>query len=251
VRVRARIGLPALALLAGGVAGVLPALAADQEVLAQDDRFNPSTVTVAPGDTVTIRHAGVNEHALKFDDEQYYRRTGGRGWVETRTFTAAEARDAPYRFVCDLHLGMTGQVYVRAATTTSPTPTATASPSPTPDPGPGEPPPPGGEPQPALRSATMTRRRFCTRRSDECRRPGVRLRVELDRDAEVLATVTKRRDGRYRRFGTVDFGERDAGTHALRFRRTEAGRLLRPGRYRLTLRVGDRTMTFSFRVVRR
>jgi hypothetical protein len=102
----------------------------------------------------------------------------------------------------------------------------------------------------ALEAATMDRRRFCTRRTSECRRPGVRLRIELDRAAEVTATVTKRRRGRFRRFGSVDFGERDSGEHTLRFTRTEARRLLRPGRYKLTLRVGDVRRAFTFSVTR-
>jgi plastocyanin len=261
-----RLGLLLLAGIAGALAFVLPALAAsDQTVQARDNFFDPRTVVVAPGDKLTVVHAGTSAHGVKFDDEAVARHPGGVGWTVERIFTAAEARDEPYGYVCPLHPAMTGRVYVNATGTVPsppatppapppPAPTATPYGTATPD-GDGYTPPPatggsGTQPAAQLRAARMSGTSFCTRRSPTCSRPGVRLRIDLSAPAQVGGTLTRRaRPGaRFRRFGSVGFGRVAAGPRTLSFTRTTAGRRLTRGAYRLALRAAGETRTLSFRV---
>ena len=262
----------AAALIGTGGATAGAALAADQEVVARNAAFSPATVAVQPGDTLTIRHDdGAVEHDLQFSDEATRRQEAGTGWTVQRTFGAGEQRDQPYTFFCSLHLGMSGRVYVNATgtvPTATPTPSATASPtttaSPTatgtatatrtPAPGaPGSsgspaPAPPGSAPATTavLRSASVAKR-ACMR----CRRPGVRLRIDLSAPADVRGTLRRRAPGarRYKAFGSVRFGRVAAGPRTLKFTRTAAGRRLRLGRYTLALRAGDARRTLTFRVL--
>ncbi|MGH2968133.1 MAG: cupredoxin domain-containing protein, partial [Solirubrobacteraceae bacterium] len=116
MRRAARIALPLLALAGVSAAGVLPALAADQTVFARNSSFDPGTVALKPGETLTIEHDdGSVQHNLKFDDEPARRQEAGTGWIVMRTFGAGEAREPPYGFRCSLHAGMSGRVYVNEA----------------------------------------------------------------------------------------------------------------------------------------
>ena len=243
------------------LAAVLPALAADGTVDAQGSRFYPADVAVRPGEKVTFRNSGPTRHTLKFDDERSAR-ADGQSWIVERVFN--DARETPYRFVCQVHVtvGMTGNVYVNATgtlpaqptptptsgfSTPTPTATATATATATTGPGGGTGPPPATE----LRSLELTATRFCARRSDDCSRPGVRLTIDLSAPAEVDGTVKRRRpSGRYKRFGTVDFGVVDAGPQELAFKRVESGRRLKPGRHKLKLSAAGEKHTLKFRVTR-
>ncbi len=241
------------------LAGVLPALGADGTVDALSAQFYPSDVAVRPGEKVTFRNSGSTRHTLKFDDERFAR-ADGQTWIVERVFD--DARDTPYRFVCEVHetVGMTGRVHVNETGTlpaqptptptsgfSTPTPTATATATATTGPGGGTGPPPAAE----LRSLELTATRFCARRSDDCSRPGVRLASDLSAPAEVEGTVKRRRpSGRYKRFGTVDFGLVDAGPQELAFKRVESGRRLKPGRHKLRLSAAGVKRTLKFRVTR-
>ena len=129
-----------------------------------------------------------------------------------------------------------------------------AAPSPGPQPGPGRRRSPARSPGPSQARAASPRRpraaagavqvrtlepaaaRFCARRGPGCRRPGVRLRIDLSAPARVTGVLRRRA----KRFGRVDFGTVAAGPQTLRFRRTAAGERLVPGRYSLAVRVdGD------------
>lgn len=93
-------------------------VAAEQTVEIEDGAFQPATVTVAVGTTVTWTNRDSTSHtatadgadgtgAPRFDTGQIGRLTFGR-----HTFT--EAGDYPYH--CDLHPTMTGMVHVRPVT---------------------------------------------------------------------------------------------------------------------------------------
>ena len=248
-----RLALAAAALgSCGAAAGA--ALAADQEVVARNAAFMPSQVTLGPSETLTIRHDDdVIQHNLQFSDEPARRVEASTGWTVQRTFTAAEVRDEPYTFFCSLHPGMSGSVSVRAPGGGTPSPTATASPGATPGatatPAPGTP-GPGPGPAATLRSASVAPR-ACVRRGPRCRRPGVRLRIDLSAPADVRGTLRRRAPGarRFTRFGALRVRGVAAGPRILRFTRTAAGRRLRPGRYALALRAAGTTRTLRFRVV--
>ena len=265
-----RIALAA-ALISSGGAAAGAALAADREVVARNSAFSPATVALQPGDTLTIRHDDrFIEHELKFSDEATKRQEPGIGWTVQRTFTAAEQRDEPYVFSCGLHPGMSGKVYVNA-TGTVPTPSATpsvtstatatatssASPGSTATPGSGTTTGPGpqtgggGTPAAAtLRTATVSPK-ACVRRGPRCKRPGVRLRIDLSAPADVRGTLRRKAPGarRFKAFGGVRFGRVTAGPRTLKFTRNAAGRRLLPGRYSLALRAGEARRTLSFRVL--
>jgi hypothetical protein len=90
-----------------------------------------------------------------------------------------------------------------------------------------------------VRALRLAGASFCTRRGPRCRRPGVRLRIDLARAAAVTGSLTRRgQRGRARRFGRVDLGTVPAGPRTLRFSRTATGRRLTAGRYTLRLRIG-------------
>jgi plastocyanin len=209
--------------------------------------FTQATVTIQVGDTVQWTNAS-GFHNVHFDDGAFTQPATPQlpaNWPATvqRTF------DAPgtYTYVCDAHknVGMTGTVIVQAAPsspTPTPPPTATATPPPT-----------GGSPvaPPQLRSVKVTRTHFCTKRSRTCKKPGVVLAIDLSGPAAVTGTLTRaplRGAARYKRFGTVDFGQIAAGKRELRFSRTKSGRRLTPARYKLVLQAAGATRTLRFRV---
>jgi hypothetical protein len=100
-----------------------------------------------------------------------------------------------------------------------------------------------------LRLAAAT---FCTKRGKNCRKPGVKVQIDLSQPAAVAGTLTRRPPrgkARAKRFGRVDFGTVAAGPRTLRFSRNAAGRRLNAGRYRLKLTIaGAEPRTLSFKV---
>ena len=95
----------------------VPASAADESVQARpDNTFDPATVEIDPGDTVTFSNAG-GFHNVRWDDgavEEQPADPSPAPWSFERTF------DAPgvHRYYCELHggeggAGMSGQVLVR------------------------------------------------------------------------------------------------------------------------------------------
>jgi plastocyanin len=98
-------------------AAALPALAADQTVIATDsDEFVPRNVTVDPGDTVTWRNQG-DDHNVKFDDGSFEQppAPSSSAWTVSRTFTTP----GTFRYYCEAHggpggAGMSGTVVVRS-----------------------------------------------------------------------------------------------------------------------------------------
>jgi plastocyanin len=218
------------AVVAIAVALALGALAADDKTLqARDYEFDQPDVTIDVGDTVTFTIAsGSTPHSFAFADGTSYPpapEPPGTAWDnQSRTFTAA----GDYTYVCGAHPAMTGVIRVQAAPT--PTPTATPAPS--------------SEPL-QVRSLRLTAATFCTKRGKRCRKPGVKLRIDLSQPAAVAGRLTRRAKG----YGRVDFGTVAAGPRTLRFSRNASGRRLKAGRYRLELTIaGAAPRTLRFRV---
>ncbi|MEA2135407.1 MAG: Cupredoxin-like domain [Solirubrobacteraceae bacterium] len=246
------------AILAGclGV-GVLPALAADTTVGAGASSWDPDRFAVKPGEQVTWRNTSGVIHNLTVDGTHV--QDDGSAW--TYGPQAYPARATSYEYHCTLHPGMSGRFYVNESGTV-PAPTTTPNPSPDPSPTPAAYPtptptraggggsggttPPAGTGGPAANRvsafrASPTKRRFCTRRSATCPRPGVFLRLTLGASAPVRVRGTLRRGAK--RVRAVSLRVRP-GSRRVRL----PGPRLKPGRYVLTLRAGDITRRLRFAV---
>ena len=224
----------ALAALAGAGAAVVPALAQQTHTVTAgggsgQNTFNPTTLTIAKGDTVSFV-TGSGTHNVKFADE-----AAGRDIPTSRTFGAS----GTFSYVCEFHPGMEGSVTVTetastgttgttGTTQTTTTPAATATATPTPAAGTSE---PIVDPEPL--GARPARASFCVRRSRECSRPGIAIR--LDAPDPGVVTGVLRRIGAARAFGRVRFAVR-RGPQTLRFSTVRGGRRPPAGRYRLALR---------------
>jgi plastocyanin len=224
----------AVALLA---LAAVPAFSADdQTIAAQDTFYDPPSVTIDVGDTLTLDNIG-GTHNFHFSDGSQLPAVPATdsdpAWSPppTKTFNTAGA----YSFFCDFHgPSMSGTVKVVD-------PNATPSPSPTPS---ATPTPPPQQTEPAavvVRRLRLRGAAFCSRRSDTCRRPGVALRIDVSAPARVRGTLKRKR----RAAGRIDLGTVPAGARTLRF-----GKRLKAGRYTLRLRVGTlpaRTLRFRIR----
>jgi plastocyanin len=238
-----RAAIP-FAILAGclGV-GVLPAFAADTVVSAGASSWDPDEFAVRPGEQVTWTNASGVFHDLSVDGTQV--QGAANAWTYGPHTYAA--RTQPYEYHCSIHFGMRGRFYVNDSGTV-PTPTTTPQPSPSPSPLPTATPSPTSSPTPAGAGnrvtsfrARTTKRRFCTRRSATCPRPGVFLRLSLGASEPVRVRGTLRRGAR--RVRAVSLRVRP-GSRRVRL----PGPRLRPGRYALTLRAGAITRRVRFAV---
>jgi plastocyanin len=249
-----------LVLAAAGVAlvvAVAPALAAQDHTITAlgNNTFDRTDLTIAAGDRVRFQNAD-GRHNFSFEDNQEYPATPQLptepGWAaeQSRTFTTAGS----YRYFCEQHgsltSGMRGTITVNDPPPQDPSPSPQPGPSPSPSPGPGGggggggTTPTGGQPA-EVRALALAAGSFCARRGPKCRRPGVRIRIDLSAPARVTGTLKRRA----KRFGRVDFGTVAAGPRTLRFRRTASGKRLKRGRYSLALSVdGAAAETLRFRV---
>ena len=106
-----RLGATAVLLAAIVATGATAASAADRTVDMVDLDFEPGSVTIAPGDTVTWRNQGAAPHDAT-----------GDGW-STPLLTAGQSASVTfetagtYNYICTIHPDMTGRVVVRAAST--------------------------------------------------------------------------------------------------------------------------------------
>ena len=237
------------AVLAGClVVGVLPALAADQDVAIRDFSFTPRNVAVMPGESVRWAVEpgyGGAEHNVHFADQ-----TDPLG-PESATFSGSRQFDVAgtYTYRCDVHASMRGTVYVNQ-TGTVPTPSPTASPSASPTASPSATPTNpaggsggsgggggagGGTAPPAAADVSSFRVRAASGRR------GVVLTLSLGAAKPVRVRGTLRRGSK--RVRSVTLRVRP-GRHKLRL----PGKKLKPGRYTLTLRAGELKRTVRFRV---
>jgi plastocyanin len=249
--VKRSAGLVAVAILiVCAIVGLPPARGAPSamtvDVTASGTTFSMPDVTIAPGDTVRWTNGG-GTHNVHFDDGSFQMpaspSSSWGGSVERRFDVVGT-----YTYRCDMHaaFGMTGRVTVAGGSTPTPTPTATPTPPPGGGSGGG-----GGAPPPELRSVAVTRDHFCTRRGRTCKKPGVVLSIDLSAPAAVTGALSRaplHGAARYKRFGSVDFGQVAAGKRELRFNRTTAGKRVTPARYKLVLKAAGTTRTLRFRV---
>jgi len=119
-----------------------PAAATSQSIMIMNYAFSPSSLTVAPGTTVTWTNMDTAPHTVtvtsgpvKFNSPNLQ-----KGDTYSFTFTAA----GTYKYYCAVHPDMTAAVTVTGGTSTpTPTPTPTTTePTPTPTPTASSPPPP-------------------------------------------------------------------------------------------------------------
>lgn len=237
--------LAPVALMVVVLVAAAPAIAAQDHTIRAlpSNAFDRPDITIAAGDRVIFVNDG-GEHNFAFDDDQRFPDTpqlpNEAGWATMQSRTFADAGTYPYE--CDLHgPAMSGVIRVTASTPApSPTPSPQPSPSPSPEPGGGGTTPSGSEPA-QVRSLSLAAKTFCLR----CKRPGVRLRIDLSAPARVTGVLKRRA----KRFGRVDFGTVAAGPRTLRFRRTTSGKRLTRGRYSLALTVdGAAAKTLRFRI---
>jgi plastocyanin len=109
--------LVATVALAGSPAAVR---AAEHSVEIGDDAFNPGTVTVAVGDTITWTNADSSPHTVTAEDGSFDSGNLDEGQTFSHTFTAP----GTHEYHCDYHSDMTATVVVEAAAAQ---PTVTAS----------------------------------------------------------------------------------------------------------------------------
>ncbi|HEX8121357.1 MAG TPA: plastocyanin/azurin family copper-binding protein [Solirubrobacteraceae bacterium] len=226
--------------LCGLALAVVPALAADQTITTSGNRFSPSTVTVAPGEKVTIHNGDTGNHDLYWDDNAPGHPGTTKGsigdtsdWSTERSFTASDDGKS-FGFYCSIHKGsgMVGTVKVSSApppgtTTGGGTTTSTST---TPPPTQTTPPPGGttpGSTNPLPPADTTAPRPTAVRRT--ATRKGVVVRLSLDEPA----TITLRLLRGARRVARKTF-EVDSGAVRLKLKRK-----LRPGRYTIRLTLVD------------
>jgi plastocyanin len=237
-----RRAIPFAILAACLVIGVLPALAADQNVVIRDFSYTPAKVAVMPGETVhwAAFDGGTSYmHSVHFDDQ-----AAGLA-APSYTFTAARTFDqeGTFTYHCDVHPTlMKGTVYVNS-TGTVPTPSPTPSPSPSPttssEPTTSPSPSPGGGGSGSGGGASATVTSFRVKATARKRR--VILTLTLGATERVPVTATLRRGAK--RIRKVTLSVRP-GKHTLRL----PGKKLKPGRYSLTLKAGDLKRVVRFRV---
>lgn len=126
--------LPIAALLL--LLAAVPALAQAGAVTIQDNQFEPPTVTITAGDSVTWTHAGENPHSVTADDGSFdsspdCSTTATEECMQNGdTFTQEFPLAGTFRYHCKIHggpggSGMSGTVVVEQAETT-PAPTTAA-----------------------------------------------------------------------------------------------------------------------------
>ena len=106
--------LAALLLLVGGLAITSPARAQGETVVveaADGNVFEPATITINVGDTVTWRNTDDIPHTSTSEDEVWD--SGALGAGEEFSFTFEEA--GTYGYFCEFHPGMEGTVVVQEA----------------------------------------------------------------------------------------------------------------------------------------
>jgi plastocyanin len=132
--VQVRVRLLPLALIAGFLVAVLPALAADRGVTASSNvdvtvssnQFTPKTVTINQGDTVTWTNSTGGDHNVHFDDNSFEMPSDPdtSAWKVSRTFNTP----GKFGYYCEQHggpqgAGMSGVVIVNPSSGTQPTTT--------------------------------------------------------------------------------------------------------------------------------
>lgn len=242
--------------LVGGFAAAFavagfPALAADQTVNAQNNFWDQTTVNISVNDTVTWANATGTPHNICVSrpgspqgtcDEVAATPDPATGnWTVPHQFTTD---DATYRFRCNVHTGMTGQVIVgngSPTTTTGTTPTTTSGTNTTPTTTTS----PTSTPTTTSTTTTSpgiaadtTAPRFTTTIRRRSSRRVLKLTFGVSENAALTAALRRRPPGgRTYSFVSKTSKAVTAGSNTVSLLR--AGRRLRAGAYRLTLVLKD------------
>jgi plastocyanin len=221
------VALAAVAAPSGAGIAASERLRADRAVTVRDDLFDPNTVTITVGETVTWTNTGSNPHNVRFTDRSVGdpQTPSSSAWSVMRTFDATGA----FSYYCEVHAGMTGTVNVTAAAPPpggGTPPPGGGTPPPgggTPPPGGGTPPPGGGTPPPGgggnpppggLANTTVT-----LRVSDTTPARGARVRffgtVRPARDGRLLQLQRRARGGSYLTVARIRLA--DAGSARSKF----------------------------------
>jgi plastocyanin len=239
----------AIVSLAAFLAAVAPAPAANQTVTARPSlRFDPATVSINQGDTVTWTNVGGCGgnclHDVAFDDGSFRQPPipADNAWTVSRTFGAP----GTFRYYCSIHghsggIGMSGRVVVNAIAGGPPSdggtqPGATAPPgvgptegSPPSSPTTPSPSAPTTSPPPATQRAKgrcRSRRKFRIR----LRQPdGLRFRsARVSVNGKPARVVPRMVSGRMRQTAEVDLRGLPRGVYRTRIRAvTTSGKVLR------------------------
>jgi plastocyanin len=110
-RPRRAILVASLAFIALVIAQAAPVLAADQSVSISGFAFQPGTVTVRVGDSVTWTNNDAVAHTADADNGSWETGSIAGGAGASVTFRSA----GTYGYHCDFHPEMTGRVVVQAA----------------------------------------------------------------------------------------------------------------------------------------
>jgi len=81
---------------------------ANAEITIRNFMFEPATLTVKAGTTVTVKNADDTAHTITADDKSFD--TGSIAGGESATFTVSKAGAAKYH--CNIHNYMTGTIQV-------------------------------------------------------------------------------------------------------------------------------------------
>jgi plastocyanin len=177
------------------------------------DTFQPSSVTVAPGDTVTWRWVS-GSHSVTSNPNQAesFESHPGQpfpasppGSTFQHRFSAA---GQTIRYFCRVHGGMTGQVMVTGG-------------------GGG-----GDVTAPRVSSLKVRPSKVCRRKSDKCRKPGAKFSFNLSEPGRVALTITRRSNGKVVKTSSFN-GKQGANERKL------STKGLKAGRYRLSITATD------------
>ena len=184
--VGASAALVAVAMSAGPAGGEVGS-GADAAVTATSmNTFEPASVTINQGETVTWTNSGGGEHNVVFEDGSFTQpaNPSTESWTVSRMFGVA----GTFRYYCARHTSMTGTVNVNPAPPPGGTP---PPPGGTPPPPGGTPPSPGtpGYPPPAPPTGGRATTTVTLRVSDASPTRGARVRF--------FGTVKPEQDGRF------------------------------------------------------
>lgn len=209
-RVRAAV------LLASGLSLVAaPALADDQSVNATTgSTFDPKSVTIKPGESVTFRNQG-GFHNVKFDDGQFEQPADPSfsPWEAKRTFPS----EGEFKYYCEQHggpngVGMSGTVLVTAS---------------------GQ--PPQDATAPAITDLERSSKSICNKRTRTCKTTNVKFTFQVSEAAKLAARIDPVGSPSGREGPDEIEKSGRAGKNSIKV----SGKGLAPGRYRLRLTAED------------
>lgn len=121
---RAMIGVVAGAAIAAGLLLMaLTAMAANQAVTVKGFAFNPASIQVTVGDSITWTNQDSAPHTVTADGGAFDKPLAANGGTATITFNTA----GTFPYHCTIHPNMHGTVVVLAAATSTASPSAGAS----------------------------------------------------------------------------------------------------------------------------